>query len=413
MKFTNMLACFCWLALATMPCAAQRAKNGGLHLARVPQNGRYGYIDSSGQFRIAPQFVWAHPFSDGFACVELDSERLGVIDTTGAFTALPQCGYGTEFHEGLARFGVYVNGEQKFGYVDHTGRVVIEPQFTAAGDFAEGLAWAGDEVVRTFHRPGSRAGSESVTEGVYGFIDRTGRYVIPKQFQHRPGDFSEGLALVYVPNPAGGFADKYLIGFIDHTGAWRIPARFHSPIFGTRFSEGLAAVIEAGTYVGIQNLLFIDTSGNVQIRPPHVDPPAKRLEPPNIWDAGLLPSASALSLASYGFAEHLAPVPTERGIAFVDRTGRIVIRPQFCDTSGFSDGLAAVQVLDKYERCGRDNGWGYIDHTGRFVIKPQFSEARMFVGGLAVARSRDRATCHYIDRRGRFIRELSSERCLP
>jgi WG containing repeat len=413
MKFTYILASLCLLALGVMPCTAQRTNNGGLHPARLPQNGRYGYIDSSGEFRIPPQFVQAHPFSDGFACVELDGERRGVIDTTGAFTDVSQCDFTTRFHEGLARFDSYVNGERKFGYVDHTGRVVITPQFTAAGDFAEGLAWAGDEVHRIIHRPGSRAGSESVVEGVYGFIDRTGRYVIPKQFHHLPGDFAEGLALVYVPDPAGASFDKYLIGFIDRTGAWRIPARFHSPIFGTHFSEGLAAVIEAGTYVGIQNLLFIDTSGNVRIRPPRINSPAKRIEPPNIWAAGLLPSASALSLARYSFAEHLAPFPTELGIAFVDRTGRIVIRPQFCDTHGFSEGLAAVQVLDKDGRCGRDNGWGYIDHAGRFVIAPQFGEARMFAGGLAVARSLDRTTCHYIDQRGRIIRELSTQWCLP
>lgn len=408
MTFTQTLAALCWLALGLVPCAAQRTGDTVLHPARDAQSNRDGYIDRTGQFRIPPRFVQAYPFSGGFACVELEDERRGVIDQTGAFTALPQCDYSTEFHEGLARFDAYVNGERKYGYVDPTGRVVIKPQFTAAGDFAEGLAWAGDEVTRTFHRPGSRAGSESVVEGVYGFIDRTGRYVIPKQFQHRPGDFHEGLALVYVPNPADTFSyKKYLIGFIDRTGAWRIPPRFHSPVFGTHFAEGLAAVIEAGTEVGVQNLLFIDTNGTVLLRPPRLKRPAA----PTVYSIGAYPSASALSLGSYGFAEQLAPVPTELGVGFIDHTGRLVIQPQFCQTHGFSEGLAAVQTLNKYGACASDNLWGYIDRRGGFVIAPQFSTASTFAGGLARVRSLDRTQCHYIDQRGRLIRE-SGTACL-
>src|SRR5262249_38793674 len=47
---------------------------------------------------------------------------------------------------------------------------------------------------------------------------------------------------------------------------------------------------------------------------------------------------------------------------YIDSTGKLVIKSQFY-TMGFSDGLAAVLIYDK---------WGYIDKTGKMVIEPKF-----------------------------------------
>src|SRR4051812_8755457 len=65
---------------------------------------------------------------------------------------------------------------------------------------------------------------------------------------------------------------------------------------------------------------------------------------------------------------------------FIDRTGKIVIKPQFQGAGEFSEGLAPVAI--------NDNGYkeGYIDRTGKFAIKPnwdtagKFSEAVAWVG---------------------------------
>ena len=63
----------------------------------------------------------------------------------------------------------------------------------------------------------------------WGFIDKTGRFVLNAQFRWA-GRFSEGLAPVKV-------GDKY--GYIDKTGTIAIPPRFSK---AESFSEGLAAV---------------------------------------------------------------------------------------------------------------------------------------------------------------------------
>ena len=46
---------------------------------------------------------------------------------------------------------------------------------------------------------------------------------------------------------------------------------------------------------------------------------------------------------------------------FIDKTGAMVILPQFGYVSTFHEGLAAVAVGGK---------WGYIDKTGKFVNQP-------------------------------------------
>lgn len=398
MKFTIILAVICFALTSTSPCAAQRPmSHTGLHPARESPTGRYGYIDRTGRFRIPPQFVQAFPFSDGVACVELDGDRRGIINATVAFTPLSQCGPDIEFHEGLARFSISVNGEEKFGFVDTTGRILVEPQFSVAGHFSEGLAWVGNEVRRRAS-PLNSAGLTFAVDGRYGFVDRTGRIVIPMRFNQRLGNFSEGLAEV---------RERTRTGFIDRTGAFRIPARFRRTALGASFSEGLAAVIEGGTerFGELQGLIFIDRDGNVVFRPPRFDErrPAQgeSVTIPEIRIGNLL-SASTLSLVHYRFSENLAPVPTNIGIGFVDRRGEIVIRPQFCCTSGFSEGLAAVQIINEQGRCSTINDWGYIDRTGRFVIEPRFSAARPFTGGLAVVQTRE-DTWHYIDQTGRMV----------
>lgn len=49
----------------------------------------------------------------------------------------------------------------------------------------------------------------------------------------------------------------------------------------------------------------------------------------------------------------------------MDKTGRMVIKPQFHIGLPFRHGLAGVSIAGKY---------GYIDRQGRMVIKPQFRQ---------------------------------------
>jgi hypothetical protein len=75
------------------------------------------------------------------------------------------------------------------------------------------------------------------------------------------------------------------------------------------------------------------------------------------------------------YSEGLAPVQVGDKWGFVDKVGTFVISPRFDDAQPFSDGLARIFQGDRY---------GYVDHSGAIVIGARFAHAEDFRNGLAV-----------------------------
>jgi hypothetical protein len=80
-----------------------------------------------------------------------------------------------------------------FGYIDTRGEWVIPPRFQYANDFSDGLAGV------------------SLREDGWGFIDRTGKEVIPAKYAWVYGGFRHGVAEV-------AFDRKR--GYINKAGEW-------------------------------------------------------------------------------------------------------------------------------------------------------------------------------------------------
>jgi len=98
---------------------------------------------------------------------------------------------------------------------------------------------------------------------------------------------------------------------------------------------------------------------------------------------------SPLAQRTRGTPPGLARVKLSGKWGYIDRSGRIVINPQFEEAGDFAEGLARVKTGGK---------WGYIDRTGRFLINPQFEEAGDFSQGLA--RVKLGGKWGYVDRKG-------------
>ena len=102
--------------------------------------------------------------------------------------------------------------------------------------------------------------------------------------------------------------------------------------------------------------------------------------------------------------EDYFPVRENGKVGFMDKTGKIVISPQFDSTLNedgvtFSEGLAAVYVGDK---------WGYIDKAGKFVIPPKFKQKfppSLFHEGLAQVEIQE-GTSSFIDKTGELVNAL-------
>ena len=304
-------------------------------------SGKWGFIDRTGRFRIPPKYESAGEFSDGVAYVWLWDGRQrknGIVNADGNFHELPEVNaYDAFFQNGLMRVQTPSGQERRYGYIDKTGRTIIEAQFSDAGHFSEGLAWV--SVLRE-------------RKWLYGFIDKRGRFAIEPQFIYQPGDFKGGFAKVV--------GEKYS-GFIDKTGTFRIKVDYEQA--DDSFSEGLVALVEKSRGV------YLDTNGKVVLEIPY-------WQDRTVWQRSLY----TLRNQQLGpFAEGLAPVLSFYRIGFIDKTGKTVIAPEFRETRGFSEGLAAVKIIGSEG----DYAWGYIDRSGKLTIEPQFKDAKPFRGGLA------------------------------
>jgi hypothetical protein len=102
---------------------------------------------------------------------------------------------------------------------------------------------------------------------------------------------------------------------------------------------------------------------------------------------------------AYEFSEGLAAVRINNKFGFIDQTGKFVIEPKYSLTTDFSDGLASVAI-------GRYPGkWGYIDKLGKLVIPIRYDYALEFSEGLAAVKVGE--LWGYIDKAGKFSEGLA------
>lgn len=214
-------------------------------LQPVYENGMWGYADQSGKVVIAARFDAARPFARGVAQVGLVDEELPEID------ASPNI---------------------KWGYIDERGRVLVELRYAVLRDFSEGLAAAA--VLNSGRPERISAGRGDRRNLRWGYVDASGREVIPMQFL-AAGDFAEGLAPV---NPGGGGSGEgegslcgtpANYGYIDKTGVFVIKPQF---THASRFENGRArASVGRITYAGrclccaprfVGRHGFVDRGGN-------------------------------------------------------------------------------------------------------------------------------------------------------
>jgi hypothetical protein len=300
-------------------------------LYRFVQNGKAGYIDRSGKVVIKPTFDF---YGNG----------------------------GDEFESGLLHISV---SEAK--YVDTTGKLVIDKNYSSAWDFSEGLAAAMPEGVEK-----------------WGYIDRTGEFVISPRFDTSPKgyvySFSDGVAMIEV-------AKKY--GYIDRTGEFVVQPKF---LHGADFHEGMARVVVEGPcmYYGLgpcpdSEALGDETQGELS--------PCKFTF---IDKSGSIITNARFDYAKE-FSEGLAPIRIGEKWGYIDKSGQVVIKPQFDSAEPFSDGMALVKQGELY---------GYIDRTGTFTISPQYRYAENFSEGFTVVgnwndKENEYDEFYYINKRGR------------
>ena len=109
-----------------------------------------------------------------------------------------------------------------------------------------------------------------------------------------------------------------------------------------------------------------------------------------------------LSLVNYSVAQNnseenqLISVEVAGKWGYIDKTGKMVIKPQFDDAFNFEENdWARVKVNDKY---------GYIDKSGKMIIEPWFEEVASFSSN-GLARVKIDGKWGYFAQTGSIIKE--------
>lgn len=345
----------------------------------VCQDCQWGYIDTLGIFRVAPQYSFALDFVNEVGIVAQD-EKWGMVNKTGK-EVLPCRFDELGFMENTGNRVLRIfKKEHKYGLIDSLGRLAVSAQYEAIGSFTEGRL----AVKRNNH---------------WGFVDRNGLEVVPCRFDE-VAQFSEGLAAVRI-------GSKW--GYIDKNGHEELPFVFSK---AGRFGNGLAPAKKAGPCYG-----YINRSGQWAIQPQY--PMAHAFDrgvaivekhTGEYLRAGLIDTSGNyiskprfLSIADFD-AHGLAVValggfPTK--YALLNLRGELITSDPFRFIGEFHEGLARVQLGDRF---------GFINTAGRLVIKAEFQKASDFSEGKAAVWMDGR--CGFIDRSGNIVIDPVFSRCM-
>lgn len=249
-----------------------------------------------------------------------------------------------------------------WGYMDSTGKEIIPPQFKQAGFFYEGLAYV------------------QIGEAL-GYIDATGKEVIKAQYP-AAYNFNEGYASVMEDEDWGMVNTK---GEMVVEASYASPLMFHNglarfkqerglfstygfigtngdtliyPVFekASEFSDGLCMASKDGYTYG-----YINTKGEWVIEP--------------TFEIGAsIKMGGEYDFSDKNFSGGYVAVSKDNKYGVMDKTGKLVLDYSLAFIGKFSEGLAPAK---------KDSLFGYIDIKGNWIVNPKYNGAEAFNSGLA------------------------------
>lgn len=328
--------------------------------APVPP-GKYGIIDTTGKIICEPQFEELPVYGDGMFRVRI-GEKYGYANEHGTVVIAPAYDYAVAFSEGKA----IVSKGSKSSIIDKSGKVLVADLGPGGG-------------IYRFHSGLARCRS---LDGQYGFLDETGKRVIPPQFDVAD-DFDNNRAIVSLNNQYGliGKDGKFVIepkyDFIFNLG---------DGFYQTKDAEGKAGVV--------------DSLGH-ELLPPVYDEVFHLQKPYFAVEQNMLNGCFSItgkqiyppvSVHSIYFFNGRCIVSDNGKNGIIDSLGQFILPAQYDSIGVFFKGYATIT---------QNNRFGAIDSTGKIIIAPQFDELRPVVNGFAVYRSKDKFG--YVDKNGEVV----------
>lgn len=332
-----------------------------------------GYMDKFGGFWAVPQYYIGWSYFDfagnKYGQVAAGAEKY-TVDDQGYFVAtVPDTNYRTadefgnifspipdladagSFNEGLAP--IKNKSAQKFGFIDSTGKHVIPCQFDEVSPFKNGMARVGKVI------GGKLLG---------GYIDKTGKTILPLEYE-RLGVFSDGFGLIKT-------AEGYF--YIDKTGK-KIPPPDAKWNVVSEFNDGLAF----GTTYTQENMNYTREY--------------------QYFNNKFEKQFSIVAYEATNFWGNFAIARLDPGnYCVIDRKGKKVKDlPVYEGMNNFGDGMFAAKLRGK---------WGYLNEKGEPVTAMIYDSVSTFIDGFA--RVKQNGKWGLINRKGAVVIECKNEQLL-
>ena len=364
-----------------------------MRLHRAAQDGKFGYVDETGAWKVAPQFDWA----ERVFRAESAPER---AMTEAAFT--PEDTYTV-----AAVFAGEVDGGEsdlmpvtgKYGLVRSDGLLIAKPVYDsvlwAEGGFAALKDAAGCALYRI--ADGAQVGGvyEDIAayaggfvavkqNGLWAYLDAaTGQPAGDGFVWESAGPYSEGLAAV---------SQRGLYGYIDENGKIAVQLDYTE---AAPFSDGLAGVRAAKRWG------FVDRAGEVVIKPAYAAIGAFQnglcaVQKGSVW--GLIDASGKVVLrikyseiGAFDPIYHRAWIRLNKLWGLVSTEGKIVLAPAWGKHDEFGGNTLC--------RVSYKGVYGFIDASGKTRILNQYAAASPFTADYAAVKGAD-GKISYIDKSG-------------
>ncbi|MEM8898707.1 MAG: WG repeat-containing protein [Bacteroidota bacterium] len=235
-----------------------RSFHNGLAAVRLSTNGRWGFINKSGQLVIENIFLFPADFIKETA-LQTDINGDKVLINQKGEVLLAEYRLDKPFNEGYAPIKGKFKEVQRssadevlYGLVDSLGNMLIEPQFDRMGEFGSGLApvLIGSKQEGLVRFPSSST-SSAYTGGKWTFVDKDRQIKFDPVFQEAHA-FRHGLAAVK-KNGHWGYIDTEGKFVVKPELLWA--GDFHDHMAVVRLGEN------SGAYYG--RYAYINTDGDV------------------------------------------------------------------------------------------------------------------------------------------------------
>lgn len=313
-------------------------------IATVYDNGRMGYIDTTGKLILPIAFV-TRDFSDGVGVyMEVESKTFKVIDKKGNFIKeFKNISSLHGFKNGRSVFGVLTNEGEKYGVIDFNGNIIIPNKYPYIEKISE----------KYYFVNSNKDGS--------GIINASGDTLIPLLYNI---DYIDTTDLHFI-----GYKKDIGYAIFDSSGQVR---KFwgkevypeSSSIEGMHYFQRDSVIIiknqwsSANTKTALVNL-SLDT----------IVPMGKYNL--SVINEGLVIFYEAVKVEK---SDERVRVSQITKCGFLNTKGEVVIPARFDFAQYFTEGLCAVR---------QNNKWGYINKQGKIVIPFQFDYALPFRKGYA------------------------------